>query len=108
MAKTKKNNVTAGIVRQGNGQYRLSGELNFDSVPLLLAESSLLFSEDQADLVIDLAGIQRGNSAALGLMLEWMKRMSQQNRTIRFCNLPDDLMAIARVSDLDRVLPVAP
>jgi phospholipid transport system transporter-binding protein len=96
----------AGIVRQPDGQYRINGELDFDSVPTVLAESKVLFGKDQADLIIDLSGMQRGNSAALGLMLEWINVARQQNRQIRFRNVPDDLIAIAHVSDLDSLLPV--
>lgn len=98
--------VSATIERQSDGLYRISGELDFDSVPLVLAESRTLFGKDQMDLHIDFSGMQRGNSAALGLMLEWVNIARRQNRQIRFSNVPEELLVIAQVSDLDSLLPV--
>jgi phospholipid transport system transporter-binding protein len=98
--------ASATIVRQSDGLYRINGELDFDSVPLVLAESRTLFGKDQMDLRIDFSGMQRGNSAALGLMLEWVNIARRQNRQIRFNNVPEELLVIAQVSDLDSLLPV--
>ncbi len=96
----------ARILRQSIGKYQLEGELDFDSVPALLEDSIALFSQDESDLEIDMAGIQRANSAALGLMLEWMQFAQQRNRGIYFLHVPDHLLDIAHVSDLDNILPV--
>lgn len=97
----------ATIVRLSDGRYELAGELDFDSVPPLLEEAERLFAADPAkSAVVDLATVSRGNSAALGLMLEWVRVFRQQNREIHFRNVPDELLAIAHVSDLDDLLPV--
>lgn len=98
--------ASATIERQSDGLYRIDGELDFDSVPLVLAESISLFGKEQTDLQIDFSGMRRGNSAALGLMLEWVNIARRQNRRIRFSNIPDELLIIAQVSDLDSLLPV--
>lgn len=96
----------ARIYRQSSGSYRLDGELDFDSVPAVLEQSRSLFREEQADMDIDLGGLQRGNSAALGLMLEWMRLAGAWNRKVHYHNVPDDLLAVAKVSDLDSILPL--
>ena len=98
----------ATIVRLSDGRYELAGELDFDSVPLLLEQAERLFATDPAkSTVVDLAAVNRGNSAALGLLLEWVRMFQQQNREIHFRHVPDELLAIAHVSDLDDLLPVA-
>jgi phospholipid transport system transporter-binding protein len=99
-------NTKADLVRQGDGLYQLTGELDFESVPGVLVESKSMFNEDQEDLLVDLSGVRRCNSAALGLVLEWICLARQQQRKIRFRNLPNDLLAIALVSYLDTFLPI--
>ncbi len=100
-------NHSASISRETVGQYRLTGELNFDSVPELLAESMPLFRQDHdSDWNVDFTGVNRANSAALGLMLEWMYIARQRKCRICFQHVPDELQAIAHVTDLQRLLPI--
>ena len=105
MKRTKDNHL-ASIRRQSHGKYQLEGDINFDSVSVLLADSLPLFSQDQGDWEIDLSGVGRANSAALGLMLEWVRLARKQRRGIQFRHVPEQLLAIAHVSDLDYIMPI--
>ena len=55
------------------GCLQVSGELVFATAPRLLAEGESLFGGQQ-DLVIDLGGVKRCDSAGLALLLEWLER----------------------------------
>jgi phospholipid transport system transporter-binding protein len=89
-----------------DGRYRLSGVLDFETVPGLLNESASLFAVAGADIEIDLSTVTESNSAGLGLLLEWLRRARLAGKRIRFRNMPAGMTAVAKASDLDGVIPV--
>ena len=89
------------------GVWHVVGELGFDTVPGLLAESRRL-DAGQSDLIVDLGGVTRANSAGLVLLLEWLDDGRRRQRAVRFRHLPDSLRNIARVSNVVGLLPLAP
>jgi len=92
-------------VAGGNGarQFRVNGVLDFDSVPGLYRESLARFA-DGGDIVLDLSGVTRANSAALALLIEWRRLARRPGRTITIRNAPASLRNLARVSELESVL----
>lgn len=86
------------------GEFRLRGALNIDAVPGLWARSNGEL-EDVPELTIDLSGVERADSAGLALLIEWTRRARENGQDIRFTHLPDQMLAIARVSGLDTMLP---
>lgn len=90
----------------GSGGFELSGVLSFDTVPELWSENLASFS-DYPELQIDLQGVSRSDSAGLALLIEWTRIARGQGRSIRFVNVPPQMLAIARVSSLDTVLPMS-
>ncbi len=95
----------ADISIKSDGRLAISGELTFDSVPALWERCHSRFSE-HAELEIDLSDIQRADSAGLALLVECVRLAHQTGKNIRFFNIPTQLLAIARVSSLDQVLPL--
>lgn len=95
----------ARLQSQGEGRYSLSGEVAFSNVSALRQRSLSLFT--RGELELDLAGVERADSAALALLLEWMRQGRAVGYTIRYRNLPAQLLAIARASDLEELLPLA-
>ena len=92
----------ARISPEGQGQYALSGELSFRTVPGLLREGERLF-EGCSAFVLDLQGVDRADSAGLALLLEWLRSCRRRQQDLYFRNLPQALVEIARVSNLDEV-----
>ena len=88
-----------------DGRYRLSGALNFETVPGLLNESAGLFPVAGPQIEVDLAAVTDSNSAGLGLLLEWVRQTRLNHQTIRFRNIPPGMTAVAKASDLDGVIP---
>lgn len=91
----------------GEGRFLLSGTLSFATVPAVWRESAGLFAADPPVLRIDLRGVERSDSAGLALLVEWMREARRHDREIRFVNIPAQMLAIARVSGLDQILPLA-
>ncbi|RMG30807.1 MAG: STAS domain-containing protein [Gammaproteobacteria bacterium] len=96
----------ARIERIRSDRFRVSGSLTFDTVTALLAASEPVFAGAGA-LDIDLQGVQRADSAGLALLIEWMRRAHHRGLPLRFLNMPPQMLAIARASSLDHVLPLA-
>lgn len=95
--------TTVCIDPQGDGGYLLSGELTFTTVPDTWNHSGNLFA-GVGPLVFDFAGITRSDSAALALLLEWIRVARRQGREIHYHNLPDQLLAVADVSGMKGIL----
>jgi phospholipid transport system transporter-binding protein len=91
---------------QSPGLYRLSGELNFASVPALLEDHHELFTAG-ATLCIDLSGVSYSDSAGLALLIEWLRLAQTRQCELRFQQIPAQMLAIAKVSGVDSFLPLA-
>lgn len=87
-----------------DGHFRLQGELTFDTVSELLASSQALLAA-LPHIRIDLAGVDRSDSAGLALLVEWARLAALGRQTIDFINPPSQMRALAHVSGLDDVLP---
>ncbi len=93
------------IIRAEDNSFRVSGELVYATVPDLLEKGRSVLGE-VGDVVIDLGGVTRVDSAALALMLEWMSQCHARGRGIRFRNVPQDVVAIADLSNVKELLPL--
>ena len=96
----------AVIQRASDGRLLLSGELDFTTVTRVNGEALTLL-EDADSIRVDLQGIVRSDSAGLALLVEWMRAARRLGKPIQFLNIPQQMLAIARVSGLDEVLPLS-
>jgi phospholipid transport system transporter-binding protein len=89
---------------QGDGRYRIVGDLDFDTVPRLLGEGAAMFARSGDGVVVDLGSVHRTTSVGLALMVEWVRQARRANKTVTFSNVPAQMLAMARVSQLDALL----
>lgn len=87
-----------------DGRVHLAGELSFQTVPGFFSTNRDLFSQGDHDLHVDLDGITRADSAGIALLIEWRRQAKAQKRTIRFYNIPSQLLSIARLSGVETIL----
>lgn len=88
-----------------DGRLILAGELSFATVTRLFGDARPLLGGAD-DIRVDLQGITRADSAGLALLVEWMRVARELGKPIQFLNIPQQMLAIARVSSLDQVLPL--
>lgn len=88
------------------GTYRLSGRLGFDTASALLAQGMAVFGKAPASgpLVLDLSEVSRVDSAGLALLIEWVKMARRREQPMVFRNVPEQLVAMAAVVGVDRIL----
>lgn len=87
------------------GKVSLTGVLSFSSVNQALEAMQPLL-DSRSSLLIDLSGVERADSAGLALLVEWISRAEQKGVQLSYCEIPQQMLAIARVSGLDTVLPI--
>jgi len=93
-------------VRSGrDGRLEVHGELSFASVPALWRECRQRCASGAA-VDIDLAHVQRADSAGLALLVEWLREAQHSGTRLRFFNIPAQMLEMARVSGLDGILPL--
>lgn len=93
----------AVLVSLGNGQFALSGDLVFEQVARLLGEGDAAFGAlPRAD--IDLAKVERADSAGLALLLEWSIVARDAGRVVNYQNIPPPLAALAGISEVSAML----
>lgn len=97
--------VNNGQIRaKGHNTYELVGPLDFGTVSGLRLEGFGLLDE-RPELVFDLGGVERADSAGLALLLEWLREAQRRGTEFRLQNMPPQMSAIARTSGLDTLLP---
>jgi len=78
----------------------VSGMLTFDTVPEALVRTAAWVAGAVA--AVDLANVERADTAGLALMVEWLRLARAAGRTLRFVKIPDQVRAIIRVNGLSR------
>lgn len=91
------------LEQQAAGCSRLVGPLTFDSVPLLFEQGRQLFANG-GSVELDLASVERSDSAGLALLVSWVRLAKQQGATITFRNIPEQLQGLARVGGVEQIL----
>jgi phospholipid transport system transporter-binding protein len=87
----------------GNGRFKVRGPLDAETVTDLLERSEEAF-RGASSLEVDLGGVPEGDSAGLALLIEWIRRARKQNQQLQFKNLPTQIAALARISQVDELL----
>jgi phospholipid transport system transporter-binding protein len=74
----------------------------------LWRQSSRLFSEPRETLSIDLAGVTEVDSAGLALLIAWAGQALLAKVALRYAAVPERLLSLARISEVeDLLLPAA-
>lgn len=87
----------------GGGRFRVSGALDAGTVADVLEQSEQRFA-DAPSVEVDLAGVADADSAGLALLIEWLRAARQRGQPIHFDNIPGQINALARISEVEDLL----
>lgn len=87
-----------------DGRVPLQGPLTFATVSRLLADSRGLF-DGHKQLCFDLQAVTGVDSAALALLVEWLRLGERHGVAVRFAHVPAALRSLAEVSELEQIEP---
>ena len=93
----------AEIQQGSDGIFRVAGPVVMATAGELLNTSRTLFAES-GDLQIDLSGVTKVDSAALALLIEWLRQARRQKHSIRIEGIPDKLLSIARLTGVEEII----
>jgi phospholipid transport system transporter-binding protein len=94
-----------GVSEPGPGRVVVEGDLTFATARDARQIGLAVLDRSRADrIVIDCAGVSRADSAGLAVLLDWLAWGRRRSRAVSFENLPDALIAIARISEVDGLL----
>lgn len=87
----------------GEGRLAARGELDFATAAAGLQAGLAAMAPGKA-WSIDLSGVTAGDSAGLAVMVEWLSAARARGATLRYEAVPAQILAIARISDLEALL----
>jgi phospholipid transport system transporter-binding protein len=87
------------------GRVVVSGELTFATARTARQLGVTVFEGSGASqFAIDCKGVTRADSAGLAVLLDWLAWGRRKSRPLSLENLPESLVAIARISEVDGLL----
>jgi phospholipid transport system transporter-binding protein len=104
-ATNKPQGATTGSIRDtGGGRFTLDGAVTMATVTGLRSAGLQAFARGSGAIEVDLAGVQRADSGALALMVDWLAWARTAGRALRYTSVPAALLALARLSGVDELL----
>ena len=97
--------INTDIEQIETGHFKITGRLDFETVPAVWQKSLGLFSQCES-LEIDLSDVEHSNSASLALLIEWMRNAKTNKQSIRFHHLPLQMQEIAKLCGVEKDLLV--
>lgn len=85
-------------------RLELSGDLTVREVPGIWRQHRSQFGSGAIPQTVDLDAVDRTDSSALALLLEWRSLADEHDRSIRFANPPGSLRVIARLTEVEELL----
>jgi len=93
------------IVAAADGGAELRGSLTFATARRARDAGLQKFREYSANAcTVECGGITASDSAGLTVLLDWLALAKRDGRSLRYVNLPEGLLAIAKISEVDELL----
>ena len=93
--------------KENHSCYVLSGTLNVETVPELWQQSQDILKYDKdSSLIFDLENVTQSDSSGVALLITWTRQFQNQDKKIYFVHLPSQMLALVKVADLEKVLPI--
>lgn len=94
-----------GISEPTPGRIVVTGELTFATARDARRLGMLVLESSRAErLAVDCSAVTRADSAGLAVLLDWLAWARRKSRPVELQNLPQSLVAIARISEVDGLL----
>lgn len=81
----------------------VSGPLTIATVPALFATGLQHLTSE--DMLVDFSGVEAVDSAAISLLLGWLRAAQRSQHTLSVSGLPDDLLSLAQLYGVAELLP---
>lgn len=89
------------IIDQGSGRLVVDSDLTFKSIDGQSVKS-FAFLKSGKEITIDLSRVANADSAGLALLIEWIKYTRSKRIALKFKNIPEQLLTLAKLSGFDK------
>src|SRR5690554_2606532 len=96
-------NVSASIDTVSANSAKLAGDLNMHTVTAILPQGLALLNQAKDVWLVDMAEVKQVSSAAVALLLEWLKSAEKNGKTLELQNLPEHMLSIIEICGLEPV-----
>jgi phospholipid transport system transporter-binding protein len=93
------------MIIQNGKHFSLQGPLTMATVRQLLEQGEELFKP--GEVTVDCAAVTEVDSAAVSLMLNWLREADKRKQRFVFSNLPENLKSLAAVYGVLDLIPRA-
>lgn len=87
--------------------YRLEGAVSFETMARIRAAGEAAIDEAGERAVVDLSGLESGNSVTVALLMAWLRAAERAGKTLVITAAPVELINIVELSGMTSVLPLA-
>ncbi|CAH1385813.1 STAS domain-containing protein [Candidatus Nitrotoga sp. M5] len=92
------------MIERDGGYVHVSSSLTIETVTTLFKNG--LQSDKKMPLVVDLAQVETVDSAAVSLLLSWLREAQRNSVELCFTNIPESLLSLARLYGVVDMLPL--
>jgi phospholipid transport system transporter-binding protein len=98
------------VIESPKGYYILQGELSRNTIAKSAALSTLKKQEPKDAntevSTLDMSGVSHSDTAGLAWLMNFLKDNQKQNIHFKIKNIPESLIKLAKISDVDSFLSV--
>jgi anti-anti-sigma factor len=91
-------------IKVENDVICIIGDLDFNNVMSLYQKSLEFFSARGSQIIIDFSRLYSTNSAAIAVIINWMRLANKADKKIIFRNLSEDIISLVKASGLDKII----
>ena len=91
------------MITREDGRLVVSGRLTIATVPALF-ETGLQHLTGE-DLLVDFSQVEAVDSAAVSMLLGWLRAAQRSQHALRITGLPEDLLSLADLYGVTELLP---
>jgi phospholipid transport system transporter-binding protein len=92
------------MIQREGGRLLVSGRLTMDTIGAAFNEA--MQPPEGKDWTIDLAQVEAADSAAVSLLLGWLRNAQRHEAKLAFVNVPDNLRSLADLYGVAESLPL--
>ncbi len=92
-------------IEQHGNTWRIAGDVLMDNANFILQQSRALSMGDE--FLVDFSAVNKVDTAALSLMMEWQRRAVASSSRVGFANLPVNLTRLVSLYGLTDFVPVS-
>ena len=104
----KAQSIVCGIkmtVKIENNTVQIKGRIDFTNV-VSSTKVGMSSFDQMTQIIVDLKGLEHGDSSALALICAWIRSAKQLKKEIWFTNMPAFLQNLAKVSGVEALIPI--